>query len=98
MPEHAISTSGVGGEHTNGLHQCFHLRRALRLSPVPAADCSRPENECPLCTVGAFFKSMFFHQILELVRLPTSYLRESVSFSTLGLLDIGPIDFLSQTF
>lgn len=91
--------AGYRGEQKTGNHQCPHLCGEFQLSPAPPADAFRLANESLSHIVQVLYNLLFLSLGLWEVRPHLNPSKgETVSYSTLGPLDIRPVGFLSQMF
>lgn len=99
VPEYTTSTSGIGGEHTNGIHQYFHLWRALPTAPCPSSRFPQARKWISFIYSWGTFQISAFSPDPRVRETAHELFNKRICFySILHPLDISPIDFLSQTF
>ena len=90
---------GIGGEHTNGIHQYFHLWRALPTAPCPSSRFPQARKWIFFIYSWGTFQISAFSPDPRVRETAHELFNKRICFySILHPLDISPIDFLSQTF
>lgn len=95
-PNSSTCATRLCGEYSSGIHQSFCFQGVSQL--IERFQLMPPDQQINLLILSRCFQTAIFSQGLKVSRTECepSKRRNSVSYSTLGLPDSSPVDFLSQ--